>query len=508
MSVFDNGGFVGRIADYTDTSQYVITPESSELATLTYVGGRTQSGAGTTANISVSLTSLTGGTDTGPLAGDMVIIAIEMCGTTNKSYRIANYVQIADLYANDTEDSNLQVGYKFMGATPDTTAIITGGSGSNSDAFAIVVQVWRNVDSTTPMDVTPTTASLLNTGIPNPPAITPITSGAQIIVAAGTAHTGGVDTFGASYLSNFRTVGANDNNDATVGMGNIAWTSGSYDPAAWTFTQANSTAFSTNSVTFALRPATTVVEGVLGNQKNSGIWSLQTVWANSTGEGGGGASVVGVFNSTTSSQDYSGTLTDLQVGDVLFFTAAASFGLYDYDGGPNDPRPAPVRDDGYTTIIAVDSGLSYYICYKVLTSENILDTSVYTGNNQAYFQIVQVRGLELTQFDSFSDGFQNRLLDTSIRTTSSGTTAVDPPSITAGSGNFMLCINIVGGTLTMTAPTNYTLASSFSYDNGRARSISSGYRSGVSAGTEDPGSFSSNPTSIYNERWTFALATL
>jgi hypothetical protein len=751
-----------------------------QYETLTYVGGRTQSGAGTTANISVSLGSLTGGLDVSPQAGDLVVIAIEMCGTADKSYRISGYTQIADLYANDTEDSNLQVGYKFMGATPDTTATITGGTGSTADAYALVVHVWRHVDPTTPIDVTPTTVTQIDTGIPNPPAITPVTPGAQILVAAGAAHTGGTDTFGATYLANFRTVGGNDDNDATVGMGSIAWTTGSYDPAAWTFSQTDSTAFSTNSVTFALRPEIVDAEPepIFGNEKNSGIWSLQTVWANATpfggnvgqeeftasgsfvvpagitsisaavvggggggggsddsdetgggggggglayatfevtpdetltvtigsggngggtggngaaggassisragtplvaanggsggqhrggggaggavttgtggtggaggagsnrsstnagggggaggysgnggaggsaastgsatagsggggggggggtnnatrggggvgllgegtsgaagaanvsgsggsggedgtniggayggggrgaagtsvagsagapgaariiwgsgrsypstrtedetggGEGGGGASIVGVFNSTTSSEDYSGTLTDLQVGDVLFFTAASSFGLYDYDGGPNDPRPAPVRDDGYTTIIAVDNDLSYYICYKVLTSENMLDTSVYTGNGQAYFQIVQVRGLELTQFDSFSDGFQNRLLDTSIRTTSSGTTAVDPPSITAGSGNFMLCINIVEGTLTMTAPTNYTLASSFSYNNGVPRSISSGYRSGVSAGTEDPGSFSSNPTSIYNERWTFALATL
>jgi len=223
---------------------------------LIYVGGRTQSGAGTTSNISVSLTSLTGGTDTAPQSGDFVLIAVELSGTTDKSYRISGYDQIVDLRADDTYDSNLQVGRKFMGGTPDTSATITGGTGSTADAYALAIQVWRNVNTTTPLDVTSTTATQTNTGIPNPPAITPVTAGAQIIVAAGTAHNGGTDTFGAAYLSNFLTAGANDDVDATIGMGNILWTGGEYDPAAWTFSQSDATTFSTNSVTMALRPAT------------------------------------------------------------------------------------------------------------------------------------------------------------------------------------------------------------------------------------------------------------
>jgi len=266
---------IGATLDFGSTEQYLISEE--QQLTLTYVGGRTQAFAGSTSNDVVSINgTLTGGTNTSPLEGDLVIVAIELCGTADKSYRISGFTQLVDLYANDTEDSNFQVGYKFMGATPDTSVTITGGSGSTADALAVAVHVWRNVDPTTPLDVTATTSSQLNTGIPNPPAITPVTAGAQIIVAAGTAHTGGVDTFGATYLSNFRTFGSNDDNDATVGIGNIALTSGSYDPAAWTFSQTDSTAFSTNSVTFALRPS--VIPAVFGNLKNSGIWNLPAVY--------------------------------------------------------------------------------------------------------------------------------------------------------------------------------------------------------------------------------------
>ena len=277
-SVNFNGGIIGVTMDFGATNQYVVG-QTPTLATLTYVGGRTQSAVGTTSNISVSLTGLTGGAATSPSAGDLVIIAIEITGTSDKPYRISDYTLIADRYSNaSTYDSNFQVGYKFMGTTPDTTATITGGTGNTADGFSAIVQVWRNVNSTTPLDVAAQFASSTSSGIPDPASITPVTAGARIIAAAGTGHNGGTDTFTASYLSNFLTVGREGTtNDSTVGMGNIAWTSGAYNPAAWTFSQTNSTAFANNSVTFALRPATVLVD-VLGNKKNSGIWNLQAVY--------------------------------------------------------------------------------------------------------------------------------------------------------------------------------------------------------------------------------------
>ena len=139
------------------------------------------------------------------------------------------------------------------------------------------MQVYRNVSLTNPLDVTSTTFGALNGAIPNPPAITPATSGALIVVAASAAHdatAGGA--FTASYLSNFittNTVSLGETNDATVGMGNVAWTSGAYDPAAWTFTGTGGTIsnWSYNSVTMALRPGPTVT---LGNKRNSGVWDL------------------------------------------------------------------------------------------------------------------------------------------------------------------------------------------------------------------------------------------
>lgn len=270
----ENGSYIGVSVQFDDEDRYLNgAPATNSI--LTYVGGRTQSGAGTINNIPISLTGLTGGTDTSPQPGDLVIVTIELCGTTNKTYRISGYTPIADLYANALEDSNPQVGYKFMGGIPDSSVTITGGTDSVADGYAAIVHVWRNVDFSSPLDVAVTTNTQAGTGIPNPPSILPITAGSVILVIAGTAHSGGADTFAAPYLDHFRTVGGNGTNDATVGMGSIAWTGGVYDPAPWTFSNPDSVDFSNNSITVALRPATTLA--VLGNYKNSGIWDLNSV---------------------------------------------------------------------------------------------------------------------------------------------------------------------------------------------------------------------------------------
>ena len=251
-----NGGFIGRTATYRTTESY-----------LQYVGGLTSQTTGAVAGTrSISLAGIA------MLENDMVIVAYERTGTASKTATtISGYTTIAALYADNTTpttgvDSNLIVAYKFMGTTPDTNLVIPT-SGATTEAEAVVVQVWRGIDSSNPLDVTAVTNTQVTTGIPNPPAITPTTTGAIIVVAAGTSHNGGTDTFTAAYLTNFLTVGGNSTTDATVGMGYLTWPGGAYDPAAWTFSQADSTSYASNSVTFALRPAS-------ANAKNSGVWNI------------------------------------------------------------------------------------------------------------------------------------------------------------------------------------------------------------------------------------------
>lgn len=283
-SPFNAGGLISNTPLNYDVTG--ISPDDYHInigaapATIQYVGGITASFVGSTTNDTVSLTSLTGGIAAAPQYGDLIIVAVELSGTSNKAYIIADFLQIADLYQDDTEDSNFQVGYKFTSIIPETSVVITGGSGNTADGIAVAIHVYRNIDQTTPFDVTSTTFGALNGAIPDPPAITPTTSGALIVVAAGAAHDAtAAGLFTASYLSNFitdTTVALAETNDATVGMGNVAWTSGAYNPVAWTFTGTGGTAanWSYNSVTMALRPGPTIT---VGNLKSSGIWNYSAI---------------------------------------------------------------------------------------------------------------------------------------------------------------------------------------------------------------------------------------
>ena len=263
---------IGPTLNFGSTEQYIIGL-TQQRATLVYVGGQTVSFTGVATGNTTLTFNLTGGTNGLPQAGDLVVIAygVGSGSSRNPVLSITGYTEIAELFQSDTYSANMEVCYKFMGSTPDTQ-FSRSPTGNVSDAGAIVIHVWRNVDPTIPFDVTSVTRVVASTGIPNANPITPTTTNSVVLVAAATAHNGATDTFTASALSNFRTVGSNDDIDVTVGMGSFAWTSGAYDPAAWTFSQTDSTTFSYAAVTMALRPKLEDIP-TYGNLKNSGVWN-------------------------------------------------------------------------------------------------------------------------------------------------------------------------------------------------------------------------------------------
>lgn len=163
---------------------------------IAFVGLATATKAGATSgNTTLSLSSgLTGGTRSAVQAGDLVIAAYSSSSTVDRTLAITDgttaYTLIgSELYANDTYDINLRVAYKFMGSTPDT-ATTFGPTGATSDAGATAVYVFSGVNATTPLDVAATTATALNSGLPNPPSITPVTAGAYIMCVGATLASG------------------------------------------------------------------------------------------------------------------------------------------------------------------------------------------------------------------------------------------------------------------------------------------------------------------------------
>lgn len=233
---------------------YTAPPASS----IQYVGGKTWTTTGTSGTTSVSLTDLTGGLASAPAAGDFVIVAYNVGGNLDPDRDVqvtTGYTEVADIFGNSFMQANLGVFYKFMPGTPDTTVTMGQTFGSGIYGGAAVIQVWRGVNVTTPMDVTATTAVATGTSNPNPPSITPGTSGAIIIAAGGGAlNQSGSWSHTSSDLSNFRTDYVNTVADVSIGMGSYAWTSGAFDPAEWAggeVTGNNAWA----AVTMALRPA-------------------------------------------------------------------------------------------------------------------------------------------------------------------------------------------------------------------------------------------------------------
>lgn len=221
---------------------------------ITYVGGTT--GFGEEDDYDISLTSLTGGIASSPSEGDIVVINWGVYRTSDQTMTVntSGYTKIADLYSNDSTDTNLGCAYKIMGATPDTVVNVNGSGAATGGANA-VIQVWRGVDQTTPMDVTPTTDTGINTSYTQNPSITPITSGAVIIICGGNGTNSSLTvTTTPSGYSNMLEISYDPGYASTNYIASKYWVSGTESPANWVMS-ADSTTVSWAAVTLALRPA-------------------------------------------------------------------------------------------------------------------------------------------------------------------------------------------------------------------------------------------------------------
>jgi hypothetical protein len=221
----------------------------------TYVGGTSTNLAGAGP---FSLTALTGGVGSAPLPGDVVIATYGSRVVGSPSYKTLSgnnsgaYISLGDLFSNGTTYGICGTAfYHVMGATPDTTISLSASVNVTG------VEVWRDLNTTTQIDVTTTTATGTGTDIPNPAAITPVTTNA-IVLAIGISSD---NTFTATPAapSGYGNFIGNANVSATVAMATKDWSgSGSEDPGVFTGTYKNSTGLAWAAWTIALRPTTGV----------------------------------------------------------------------------------------------------------------------------------------------------------------------------------------------------------------------------------------------------------
>jgi hypothetical protein len=132
-------------------------------------------------------------------------------------------------------------GWKIMGSTPDTVVTVTQASSSSAGARIAIVGVFRNVDPADPLQSLGIVAlSGTNTSIINPAAITPTQAGTKILVMGAAGYFDTAGTISAGYLSNTKSLQRNNASFCSIAlMGLVDWTSGTYDPAAFTVTPDN-----------------------------------------------------------------------------------------------------------------------------------------------------------------------------------------------------------------------------------------------------------------------------
>jgi hypothetical protein len=255
LSFFESG-LLGDSLVFEEARKWQIAADS----TIVYVGGAT--GTGTGATYSVSLTSLTGGIASAAAEGDIVIVTTGWAGPSasngNPGVTTSGYTELSDIYGSDTRSANLSVDWKIMSSTPDTSVTV---SGYNNAAYggATVVQVFRGVDQSTPIDVTTTTATGTNSNLANAAAITPTNAGA-LILACGIGTTDSTPT--AKTLPSTTEIayplqvsGTGSTNSAIAAMFAIYYSqSAAYDPAAWSGGENDTTNDSRAIATVALRP--------------------------------------------------------------------------------------------------------------------------------------------------------------------------------------------------------------------------------------------------------------
>lgn len=224
------------------------------------VGSRVVQLAGaSTLGTLVPVSGLSGGVESTPRANDLIFVHYAYGDGTDRGGYItggSNPVTIADRFVDDTYDLNFTVGYTFYDGSDIYMKTDGTGSGTNSP-MCLGIMVFRNVDESNPMDVTPVIRTQASNPNPDPNAITPITSGAVIVVGGYNASNRSNETFTSSDLDNFITIGSSGSGwPPSLGLGTKAWSgSGSFDPAAFTWSGSTTSSYVPNgAVTAALRP--------------------------------------------------------------------------------------------------------------------------------------------------------------------------------------------------------------------------------------------------------------
>jgi hypothetical protein len=189
-----------------------------------------------------------------PQEDDIVIVGLG--SDYNSGQCLINTTGYTELFNDGSGGVPVAVlAYKIMGATPDT--IVNVQKDGTMRNMAVVIQVWRGVDTTTPIDATRTTGSG-SSGMPDSPSYTPVTDGVLVFTVGflddDNCTTVTAPTTPSPGFSNLTYESADtDGQGITVMMASLEQvTATTIDPGI--FTGTGSTSDDWHAVTFALRP--------------------------------------------------------------------------------------------------------------------------------------------------------------------------------------------------------------------------------------------------------------
>lgn len=186
-----------------------------------------------------------------PVEGDVVIVMLagdNAIGTDSGSGIVTSGY---DRFLLSSDNSpGRQAGLKVLGSTPDTVVTLDQPT-AGLKPYAGLLQVWRGVDTGTPIDDTPTSATG-GTGAPDAPSFATVTDGALRVLLGflDDDDSAGASSAPSGY-TDFLASDTGGSTGATVMIASkVATTAGAEDPGAFT-----STSDAWAAVHFALRPA-------------------------------------------------------------------------------------------------------------------------------------------------------------------------------------------------------------------------------------------------------------
>ncbi|MCR4330831.1 MAG: hypothetical protein NUV49_03045, partial [Patescibacteria group bacterium] len=246
---FDGADMVSNVADVSGQGNHGTLSASFAVASTTFlkIGQTTTTIAGNDSNEDITLPGVLA-------AGDIVLVGAASDGAIGGQLTTSGYALI-DNHTGSSAGSLL--GWKRMGSTPDT--VVNFNNADNSQVVAVVIQVWRGVDSVTAIDATPVLATGAS-GDPNPGSFTTVTAN-TLRVIWGALDDDDVAS-GLTAPSGFENLIAGDTGQSSTGAGATAMLASRLEPNAGAN---NPDAFGTSgddqsrTYHFALRQGTTTV---------------------------------------------------------------------------------------------------------------------------------------------------------------------------------------------------------------------------------------------------------